>query len=175
MKKAVVIYSSKYGATKKYAEWIGEALNAEVFEAKSFDDKNFANYGAIIFGCGLYAGQLSLKNMLTKNFEQIKNKKTAFFTVGLEDPAKAKEKIISQFSVFSVNVRVFCLRGALNSENLSFVHKQGLNMLKFVLSKKKSEELTETEKEILAAIDKKSVDFMNKNAILPLVEFVKEK
>jgi len=171
MAKAVVIYSSKYGATKKYAEWIAEALSADIFEDKKFDVKKFADYGTIIFGCGLYAGQLSLKNMLTKNFEQIKSKRIAFFSVGLEDPSKAKEKIIS---LFPVVVKVFCFRGALKIDDLGFVHKQGLNMLNFMLSKKKPDELTETEKDILAAIDKKSVDFMDKNAILPLVEFVKE-
>jgi menaquinone-dependent protoporphyrinogen IX oxidase len=176
MKKTLVIYTSKYGGSKKYAEWITADLQADIFEAKSFDINNFANYEMIIFGCGLYAGQLSLKNLLAKNFEQIKDKKLAFFTVGLENPSDAtvKEKILSQFSQEILKkTGVFCFRGAINSDNLSFVHKQGLNMLKFILSKKKPEELSAQEKEILSAFDKKSVDFTDKNAILPLVQFVK--
>jgi len=32
MKNIAVIYKSKYGSTKKYAEWLGEDLQADVFE-----------------------------------------------------------------------------------------------------------------------------------------------
>ena len=170
MKKAVVIYTSKYGATKKYAEWISQDLGADIFEEKNFDTKKFADYDTIIFGAGLYAGNIAVKKIFTKNYEQISSKKIIVFSVGLENPAEAKEKIRPQFPE---NVEIFCFRGALNVEELSFVHKQGLNMLKFILSKKKTEELTETEKEILSAIEKKSVDFTDKNAILPLAEYVK--
>ena len=32
MSKVLVIYSSKYGSTKKYADWIKEELNGDFFE-----------------------------------------------------------------------------------------------------------------------------------------------
>lgn len=34
MNEVVVIYQSKYGAAKKYAEWIAEALGADLFERR---------------------------------------------------------------------------------------------------------------------------------------------
>lgn len=34
--KTIVIYKSKYGSTKKYAEWIADALNCTAVDAKKF-------------------------------------------------------------------------------------------------------------------------------------------
>ena len=36
-KNVVVIYKSKYGSTKQYAQWIAEELNTSLFEATSID------------------------------------------------------------------------------------------------------------------------------------------
>ena len=37
MNKAIVLYQSKYGATRKYAEWIAEALGCSAVETKKAD------------------------------------------------------------------------------------------------------------------------------------------
>lgn len=33
MKKTAVIYKTKYGSTKKYAEWIAQNLSCDIFDA----------------------------------------------------------------------------------------------------------------------------------------------
>jgi len=39
MEKIVIMYQSKYGATKKYAQWLSEELGCDLMETK-----NAANY-----------------------------------------------------------------------------------------------------------------------------------
>lgn len=53
MKKVVVIYGSKYGTTEKYAKWISEELNCDLFSYKSIKKDNLLNYDTIIYGGGL--------------------------------------------------------------------------------------------------------------------------
>lgn len=50
MDKTVVIYKSKHGSTKKYAEWIGEELECPVLSADDFSKKELEDYENIIFG-----------------------------------------------------------------------------------------------------------------------------
>ena len=69
MKKCVVVYKSKYGATKKYAEWIAEDLHADLFEGKAASADALTAYDVIVYGGGLYAGGVSGLPFITKNFD----------------------------------------------------------------------------------------------------------
>ena len=53
MNNTVVIYESKYGSTKSYAQWIAEELSCPLFERKKFNPKDFEKYEVIIYGGGL--------------------------------------------------------------------------------------------------------------------------
>ena len=44
MKKVLVMYSSKYGTTRKYAEWISDELNGDLFDIKILNQNILGNY-----------------------------------------------------------------------------------------------------------------------------------
>ena len=46
----IVIYKSKYGATKQYALWIGEELGCKIVDAKNIKASDLAEYDNIIYG-----------------------------------------------------------------------------------------------------------------------------
>ena len=52
MEKGIILYQSKYGATKKYAEWLKEATQFECMETKKADIKKVQEYDVIILGGG---------------------------------------------------------------------------------------------------------------------------
>lgn len=86
MKSTAVIYKSKYGSTKKYAEWIGSELECDVLENSSVSADTLKKYDTIIYGGGLFAGGVNGFNLITKNFDAVKDKNLILFTVGLADP-----------------------------------------------------------------------------------------
>lgn len=43
MRKTIVIYNSKTGYTKKYAEWIAIELDAEICEQRDFNSERCKN------------------------------------------------------------------------------------------------------------------------------------
>ena len=51
MKKGIIIYQSKYGATKRYAKWLQEATNFQCIETSKADINEVLKYETIIF-CG---------------------------------------------------------------------------------------------------------------------------
>ena len=55
----IIIYKSKYGSTKKYAEWLKEATGFEMAEADQIKAGEAAKYDTIIFGGGIYAGGIA--------------------------------------------------------------------------------------------------------------------
>ena len=48
--KSIVIYNSKTGFTKKYAEWISEAAGCECVELKKAGKVKLAEYDSSVFG-----------------------------------------------------------------------------------------------------------------------------
>lgn len=50
MNNIAVVYQSHYGTTKKYAEWIAQALDADLLNRKKVSVSELSQYGTIIFG-----------------------------------------------------------------------------------------------------------------------------
>jgi len=169
-KKIAVIYKSKYGATKQYAEWIAETLNAPVFEASSIKPPQLAEYDVIIYGGGVYAGSINGVKLVSKS----DCKKLVVFSVGLEDP---KTVDLSKFltNTFTAqqlsSTKIFHLRGASDYRKLNFVHKGIIAMLKKSAEKKPIAERTSIDNGVLSMYDTE-VSLVDKTEIAPIVEYV---
>lgn len=179
MNKTVVVYQSKYGSTKKYAEWISEELSCDLFERKNITPNQLEYYETIIYGGGLYAGGVSGIKLITKSFEQLKNKDIIIFTCGLADPKdeinvkgirEGLNKVLQE--EMKDTIKIFHLRGAIDYSKLGIVHKYMMSMLYKMTLKKNYESLREEEKEMIDTYGK-VVNFMDKEAINPIVLYAK--
>jgi menaquinone-dependent protoporphyrinogen IX oxidase len=177
MAKTMVMYYSKYGSTKTYAEWIASELNGDIYSIKDVNKNIPENYDTIILGSGLYAGKIEGINLIKDNYEALKNKRLVLFTCGLADCGKTEnihainkrlEEVIPPN--IKENIKIFYLRGGINYKNLNLKHKIMMWLLKTVLMKKKKQD--EENKEFLETYGTK-VDFMNKNSIRELTEYCK--
>ena len=48
--KGIILYQSKYGATKKYADWLVEATGYDCMETKKANLSSVQNYDVIVLG-----------------------------------------------------------------------------------------------------------------------------
>jgi len=171
--KAVVIYKTKYGTTKQYAEWIAEALEIPLFEATAIKPAQLLDYDVIIYGGGLYAGGVIGSKLVAENPCNC----LILFTVGAADPSTTDYKDILEKN-FSQDLlsktKIFHLRGGIDYSKLSLVHKGMMAMLRKMVkkkSKKSESELSDEDMLFLETYGKK-VDFMDKTTIMPLVDYV---
>lgn len=150
--KTIVVYKSKYGYTKKYAQWLAESLDCDIKENVSLAD--VMGYDAIIYGGGIYAGRINGAKLITKNLEKLSGKKLALFAVG-SNVGRSEELEAFWKQALEENVRLnvphFYLRGGFDYGRLGSVDRLMMNMLKKMLLKK--DRLTEDEKGLLAAYD----------------------
>ena len=82
MKKGIIIYRSKYGATKKYVDWLKEMTDFDCVEASKVLVDDVANYEMIVLCGGIYASGIAGLSVLKKNIGRWKQKKIAIFCVG---------------------------------------------------------------------------------------------
>lgn len=180
MEKSVVIFESKYGSTRRYAEWVSEELSCALFNKKALKTQELNNYETIIYGGGLYAGGVSGITLLTKNFNAIKNKNIILFTCGLANPYNKETREHIKESLKKVlttemqnKIKVFHFRGGIDYSKLGIIHKLLMGILYKMLSKKDYSILKEDEKQIIDTYGK-AVNFTDKTTIKPLIEYVQK-
>ena len=59
MKKTIVLYRSRTGFSKCYAEWIAEDLACECRSIKGVKLDDLKDFGLVIYGAGVYAGMIA--------------------------------------------------------------------------------------------------------------------
>lgn len=177
MNNTVVVYESKYGSTKRYAQWIAEETKADLVKRSEMSVDSLMEYDTIIYGGGLYASGIIGSSIISKNYERIKDKRIIVFTVGLAstDEEEVFTPIIEKnFSKDMLEkIKFFHLRGAIDYKKLGLIHKSMMAMLKTMICKKDENELSNDDKELLATYGSK-VDFVDKNTIVPLLSFLKD-
>lgn len=179
MNRIVVVYQSRYGTTKWYAQRIAQLLGADLRERKKTRVKDLSDYDVIIYGGGLYANGVSGMELIAKHFDKLSGKQLILFTVGISDPhseanvAHIREGITKRLSAQAAEqIRLFHFRGGLDYGGLSFVHRAMMGMLKKMLEKKPQEGLTEEDRELLATFGQK-VDFTDEASVTELISYVK--
>ena len=172
----IVLYKSRYGSTKKYAEWIGEALACPVRDVKTMKIDDLAAYDTIVYGGGLYAEVIAGLSFLTKNTDALQNKKIAVFSTGIT-PLGCREyydKLVPEKNFKNgvpENMRVFNFLGKMILSELSLPHRTALKALKKLMGSK--ENPTEMEKLLVELCDADG-DFSDKSAITPLLEYIQD-
>ena len=168
--KIAVVYRSKYGTTKQYAEWIAEALEASLFESRVVKPERLLDYDWVISGGGLYAGGISGIGLVTKH----PCNRLVIFTVGLASPEETDySEILAKNIPAEMQVKIFHLRGGIDYQKLGIVHKGMMAMLKkFMLDKKDPATFTADDKAMLESYGGK-VNFTDQQTIRPLVDYVK--
>ncbi len=171
----IVIYKSKYGSTKAYAEWIAEELGCMAVDAADIKHCDLDRYETIVYGGGLYAEMIAGISLITKNLDKLTDKKIAVFSTGLTplDCRQYYDKMVIEKNFkqgVPDNVKVFNYMGKMIIDELSLPHKTAIKMLKKLMSGKKNP--TDMEKLLIDLCDADG-DFTNRNEISELVEYIK--
>jgi flavodoxin len=170
-KKIAVIYQSIHSTTKKYAEWIAEELGAELLARKAAAELD--KYDVVIYGGGLYgpSGIAGSDVVSKKNLKHL-----VVFTVGLAAPDITDYSAILKRNFPNAGIqpeKVFHLRGGIDYGKLNLVHRGMMAMLKKMTINKKPKEEWSTEDKLFAETYGGKIDFVDRNSITPIVEYVK--
>ncbi|MBR4890467.1 MAG: flavodoxin [Clostridia bacterium] len=172
---SIVVYKSKYGSTKNYAEWIAEELSCEAVEAKKVNADDLLKYDTIIYGGGLYAEIINGVSLIAKNIDKFKNKKIIVYSTGIT-PLNYREyydKLVIEKNFkpeMLGRIKVYNFLGKMVLDELSFAHRTALKGLKKIMSSK--ENPTEMEKLLIELCDADG-DFTDKNSIDELLNYAK--
>ena len=173
MQKAVVLYGSEYGCTKKYADLIAENLGCPSIGVKNARDADAAGCSLIVFGGGVYAGSIAGWKKAARIAVR-SGAELVLFACGLADPDKQKTQDEAKMlfakqlpSGYTGDLFVFCLRGRLDYGKLRFRHRAMMAMLMQILKCKKAP--SEEDRQLLETYGK-TIDFFDGSSAQPVIE-----
>ncbi len=152
----LILFKSKWGSTKLYADWISESAgNCEVHDMETFDLSNLSKFEKIVIGSRTYLGQIQAARYLEKNWSILSQKPVYLFSVGLVDWSKPDAK--KAYELIPDHIRNGLaghvkLQGKIEKAKLNYFEKLMVRMIKGGHS---------------------DIDKMDKKSIQPIVEFIK--
>ncbi len=119
--KTLILYESKTGNTKAYAEEIAKDTIAETAPLKHFNFKRLTDFETIVFGGWVMGGTIQGLNKFLQHFDKIKDKNVIIFSVGMAIPTQdGRALLIEQNLLDMYHVRFYQLRGSFNMKKLHF-------------------------------------------------------
>ena len=171
--KGIILYMSKYGATKKYADRLAEETGFDCIDTRKAKIMEIKEYDVIILGGGVYASGIAGLSFLKKYADSVIDKKLAVFCCGASPYDEEAIKDIRRHNMRGriSEVPLFYCRGAWDMEAMTFAHRTMCKMLRKSVSKKDPSEYEVWEKALMAAGDNKC-DWTDKAYLDPLLEFI---
>ena len=172
----IVVYKSKTGFVKNYAEWIADELSADIFEVSKVNIDMLTTYDTIVYGGSLHAIGINGVKLITKNIDKLKDKKLVVFASGASPSSEnvIKGVITNNFTSDQQKyIKFFYLRGGFNYNKLPTFDKVLMTLLKWKINSKKKQkkELMPDEIGMLAVLENPA-DFTRRENIKEMVIYI---
>lgn len=131
---ALIIYHSKTGFSKRYAQWLAESLNCKAIPFKERKNVNENDYEKIILFGGLYAGQMSGLKWFQNKLPELSGKRLAAVAVGCApmDGPSLSESMTKLFGG-TPEIKGFYCQGGLDYKHMGAVDRAMMAALRTML------------------------------------------
>jgi menaquinone-dependent protoporphyrinogen IX oxidase len=134
--KTLILYTSKTGNTKVYAEDIAKKVQADVAPLRGYKAKKMAAYDTVVFGGWVEGGTIKGLDKFLSNYSLIEKKNVIVFSVGMSVPSPdGRALLIEQNLLDMYHIRYYQVRGSFDIKKLHFpANFMIMNSLKMIAS-----------------------------------------
>lgn len=161
--KGAIFFSSKYGSTAEYVQWIREATDLPAFDVDE-QGADLSPYDFLVLGSPVLYGKLMFHKWLMRNAAAIKSKPTILFSVSGAGPGPKLDAWLagSLPPELLSHMQHVALRGRQNPKDLTLFDRMML-----IIGGLKNRDRVAGKEEL------HGFDFMDKSSIEPIVELIK--
>ena len=173
MKKGIIIYQSKYGATQKYAKWLREMTGYDCVRTKEASLELAAQYKTIVLCGGIYASGIAGLSFMKKNFSRLRDKRIAILCVGASpyDEKSFQELRRHNLKNGLESIPLFYGRGAWDMDKMTLIDRTMCKMLQKSIAKKDPSSYEPWMAGLMSAVGQKG-DWSDKKYLDLLLEYL---
>lgn len=167
----VILYKSKYGAVKKYANWLSDETGFECVETDRADIGKIKSFDTIILGGGVYASGIAGLSFLKKNIDELQGKRIIVFCAGASPYEESAFQAVIEHNMKDKLKGIPCYycRGAWDMNAMSFKDRTLCKMLRKAVAKKDPSTYEPWMKALMEAGDG-VCDWTDKKYLTPILE-----
>ncbi len=174
MQPGVILYQSKYGATKKYATWLQQKLGYDCFETKKVTIQQIMPYRTILLGGGIYASHIAGLSFLKKNIHVLQDKIVAIFCVGASPYDESTFQEVRKLNLKKnlKNLPCFYCRGAWDEKKMTVTDKLLCRMMQKMMARKDPATFEPWETALMSAVGR-ACDWTDPKNLDPILKYLK--
>ena len=167
--KGIILFQSKYGSTKKYAQWLSESTGFPAVDTRQAMLEHVKEYDTVILAGGIYASGIAGLSFLKKNIDELKGKRISVLCVGASPFTESAFEQIRNHNLKDKlqGLPCFYARGAWDEEKMTLVDRTLCRFLHRTLKKKEPDSLEVWEEALLTSFGEKC-DWTDPEYLTPL-------
>ena len=168
MSGTLVIYHSKTGFSKRYAQWLAEDLGCQALPFRDRKCVDVSEYDTVILAGGLYAGQMSGLKWLKSQLPALAGKRLAAVAVGcapMGNPTLPES--MEELFGGTPEIKGFYCQGGLDYQRMGAVDRTMMAALRAALKRKP--EMAE-----MLAVISRSFDGTKREYLEPVIRWARE-
>lgn len=169
--RILILYESKTGYTKKYAQWAAEELSADIFPFRECTDEMLNRAELVIYGGGVNGSIINSQKKFERKLRKYPDKTVVYFAAGIRPATERTNELILKNNFGTQEVTFFYFRGGLQYEKTSPGDKTLIRI--YCAMMKRRRELHEEDREVLKLMCQDG-DYSSRDQIQPLVTAVRE-
>ena len=142
--KTLILYKSKYGSTRQYANWIADEIPDSILkDLETITDTELEQTDMIIIGSYIYLGRIQALKFICAKWNILKSKHLYLFTVGMIPP-QAKASLLTYNTIpdyIRTKIEYSQLPGTISQNKLTWIDRL---IVKLIHSQKSHNSQTQT-------------------------------
>lgn len=173
--RLLIVYYSKTGFTKQYAQWLQEDLHGDCIPLPERGQVDFSSYDKVVFGSSVHAGRIRKWKWFREQLPRLQGKQVALFFTGATPP---EEETVAQCVAQNLTqeernaVRTFYLWSGLRYEAMGPVDRWMMGMFRKMLAAQKNPSPQDREAARMVA---SSYDKTDRAFLKPLEDYLRER
>lgn len=169
--KSLIIYCSKSGHTKKYAELLHSEIDSDIVDIRHVKKFSLKEYSTIIFGGSIYNNTINGCRKFIKLISKFQDKNLLVFAVGMSQPTEdVRDLLIVTNALDDYHIRFYQLPGGFDIKSVPFPYNVLMKMMAKHIARKK--DASRQEKDMAIMINGK-LDMVDKNNLTKMVNVVR--
>ncbi|MBP3893348.1 MAG: hypothetical protein J6D34_04820 [Atopobiaceae bacterium] len=168
----LILYTSKYGSTEKYARWLSEATDFDLMRTSDASINVALRYDTIVFGGGVYASGIAGLSFLKRHIGKLRDKQLIVFCCAASPYEKSALDAIVDHNLTGElqGIPCFFCRGAFDLEHMSFRDRTLCKMLRKVVARKDPSEYEPWEAALMSVGEHEAADWTDRSYLEPILE-----
>jgi menaquinone-dependent protoporphyrinogen IX oxidase len=136
--EGIVLYKSKYGSTKQYAEWIAQDMGFPLIDLNEFPRPDIEVKDVVIIGGWILSNRMVTHSWIKKNLGILKKKKVILFSTSASKPTnELRSKYMNRSLPEEIreDVAYFPLWGRFETDNLNIIDRSIMRVASRMFSK----------------------------------------